>query len=115
MRKIIVGAMVSMDGVMDGGWGTAAPSIVAVSQEHALHVGLGLTIGVAGAVAMGRVLRGVLVQTNALDAFTEPLAFALHALPAGDLTFAGRIERGAADLDLTTIPEPQDRMPRNFQ
>jgi hypothetical protein len=32
---------------------------------------------------------------------TERLAFALHALLAGDLRFAGRIERGAADLDLT--------------
>jgi hypothetical protein len=29
------------------------------------------------------------------------LAVALHALLAGDLTFAGRIERGAADLNLT--------------
>jgi predicted permease len=35
-----------------------------------VHVGLGLTMGVAGAVAMGQVLRGVLVQTNALDPFT---------------------------------------------
>src|SRR6185503_3066369 len=31
----------------------------------------------------------------------EPLAFALHALLAGDLTFAGYIELGAADRDLT--------------
>jgi hypothetical protein len=35
-----------------------------------VHVGLGLTIGVAGGVAMAQVLRGVLVQTNALDRFT---------------------------------------------
>jgi hypothetical protein len=37
-----------------------------------VHIGLGLTIGVAGGVAMGQVLRGVLVQTSALD----PLTFA---------------------------------------
>src|SRR5436309_11278632 len=31
----------------------------------------------------------------------QPLALALHALPAGNLTFAGGIERSAANLDLT--------------
>src|SRR5216117_996891 len=31
----------------------------------------------------------------------KPLAFALHALPAGNLTFAGGIERGVVDLNLT--------------
>src|SRR5437667_3653986 len=31
----------------------------------------------------------------------SPLALALHALPAGNLTFAGGIERSAANLDLT--------------
>jgi putative ABC transport system permease protein len=35
-----------------------------------VHVGLGLTIGVAGAAAVGQVLRGVLVQTQVLDAMT---------------------------------------------
>src|SRR6266550_1196749 len=30
-----------------------------------------------------------------------PLALALHALPAGNLTFAGGIERSVANLDLT--------------
>src|SRR5439155_7038016 len=36
-----------------------------------------------------------------IDGVGKPLAFALHALPAGSLTFAGRIERGVVDLDLT--------------
>src|SRR6059036_1859298 len=31
----------------------------------------------------------------------SPLALALHALPAGNLTFAGGIERSVANLDLT--------------
>jgi putative ABC transport system permease protein len=35
-----------------------------------VHVGLGLAIGVAGAAAAGQLLRGVLVQTQALDATT---------------------------------------------
>jgi predicted permease len=35
-----------------------------------VQVGLGLVLGVAGAAAMGQVLRGVLVQTSALDPFT---------------------------------------------
>ena len=47
-----------------------------------VHVGLGLTIGVAGAVAMGRVLRGVLVQTNALDPFTFAIVVVLLAVVA---------------------------------
>jgi putative ABC transport system permease protein len=34
-----------------------------------VQVGFGLTLGVAGAVATGQVLRGVLVQTSALDPF----------------------------------------------
>jgi putative ABC transport system permease protein len=47
-----------------------------------VHVGLGLTIGVAGAVAMGQVLRGVLVQTNALDPFTFASVVVLLAVVA---------------------------------
>ena len=47
-----------------------------------VHVGLGLTIGVAGAVAMGQVLRGVLVQTNALDPFTFAIVVVLLAVVA---------------------------------
>ena len=45
-----------------------------------VHIGLGLTIGVAGAVAMGQVLRGVLVQTNALDPFTFAIVVVLLAV-----------------------------------
>ena len=47
-----------------------------------VHVGLGLAIGVAGAVAMGQVLRGVLVQTNALDLFTFARVVVLLAVVA---------------------------------
>jgi ABC-type antimicrobial peptide transport system permease subunit len=47
-----------------------------------VHVGLGLTIGVAGAVAMGQVLRGVLAQTNALDLFTFASVVVLLAVVA---------------------------------
>jgi len=47
-----------------------------------VHVGLGLTIGVAGAVAMGQALRGVLVQTNALDPFTFASVVVLLAVVA---------------------------------
>jgi putative ABC transport system permease protein len=47
-----------------------------------VHVGLGLTIGLAGAVAMGQVLRGVLVQTNALDPFTFASVVVLLAVVA---------------------------------
>jgi putative ABC transport system permease protein len=47
-----------------------------------VHVGLGLTMGVAGAVAMGQVLRGVLVQTNALDPVTFASVVALLAMVA---------------------------------
>jgi putative ABC transport system permease protein len=47
-----------------------------------LHVGLGLSIGVAGAVAMGQVLRGVLVQTNALDPVTFAIVVVLLAVVA---------------------------------
>ena len=46
------------------------------------RVGLGLTLGVAGAVAMGQVLRGVLVQTNPLDPFTFALVVVLLAVVA---------------------------------
>jgi ABC-type antimicrobial peptide transport system permease subunit len=47
-----------------------------------VHVGLGLTIGLAGAVAMGQVLRGVLVQTKALDPFTFASVVVLLAVVA---------------------------------
>jgi putative ABC transport system permease protein len=47
-----------------------------------VHVGLGLTIGLAGAVAMGQVLRGVLVQTNPLDPFTFASVVVLLAVVA---------------------------------
>lgn len=47
-----------------------------------VHVGLGLTIGVAGAAAMGQVLRGVLVQTNALDPVTFASVVVLLAVVA---------------------------------
>src|ERR687892_1423424 len=36
-----------------------------------------------------------------IDGVGKPLALALHALLAGNLTFAGGIERSAANLDLT--------------
>src|SRR2546429_10021714 len=36
-----------------------------------------------------------------IDGVGKPSALALHALPAGNLTFAGGIERSAANLDLT--------------
>src|SRR5207253_6160050 len=36
-----------------------------------------------------------------IDGVGKPLALALHALPAGSLTFAGGIERSVANLDLT--------------
>src|SRR5439155_5394213 len=36
-----------------------------------------------------------------IDGVGKPLALALHALPAGNLTFAGGIERSVANLDLT--------------
>lgn len=35
-----------------------------------VHLGLGLTLGIAGAMAAGQLLRGVLVQTSALDPTT---------------------------------------------
>src|SRR5262245_9297464 len=43
------------------------------------------------------------------------LAFALHALLAGDLTFAGRIERGVADLDFSAalVVSDHDARARN--
>jgi predicted permease len=47
-----------------------------------VHVGLGLTIGVAGGVAMGQVLRGLLVQTNALDSVTFASVVVLLAVVA---------------------------------
>ena len=47
-----------------------------------VHVGLGLTIGVAGALAVGQVLRGVLVQTNALHPFTFASVVVLLAVVA---------------------------------
>jgi putative ABC transport system permease protein len=47
-----------------------------------VHVGLGLTIGVAGGIAMGPVLRGVLVQTNALDPVTFASVVVLLAVVA---------------------------------
>ena len=47
-----------------------------------VHVGLGLAIGVAGAAAVGQVLRGVLVQTNALDPFTFASVVVLLAVVA---------------------------------
>ncbi len=37
-----------------------------------------------------------------MDSVGKPLALALHALPAGNLTCAGGIERSVADLDLTS-------------
>src|SRR5204863_9920021 len=36
-----------------------------------------------------------------IDSVGKPLALALHALPAGNLTFAGGLERSVANLDLT--------------
>jgi hypothetical protein len=36
-----------------------------------------------------------------IDGVGKPLALALHALPAGNLTFAGGIKRSVANLDLT--------------
>jgi len=36
-----------------------------------------------------------------IDGVGKPLALALHALRAGNLTFAGGIERSVANLDLT--------------
>src|SRR5258708_19810162 len=47
-----------------------------------VHVCLGLTIGLAGAVAMGQGLPGVLVQTNALDPFTFASVVVLLAVGA---------------------------------
>lgn len=47
-----------------------------------VHVGLGLTIGVAGGVAMGQILRGVLVRTNPLDPYTFAGVVVLLALVA---------------------------------
>lgn len=47
-----------------------------------VHVALGLAIGVAGAVAMGQVLRGALVQTNALDPLTFVSVVVLLAVVA---------------------------------
>jgi len=41
-----------------------------------------------------------------------PLAFTLHARLTGDLTVAGRIECGAADLDLTVALVVSDHDPR---
>jgi hypothetical protein len=40
-------------------------------------------------------------STFFLDGVGKPLALAVHALLAGNLTFAGGIERSAANLDLT--------------
>jgi predicted permease len=51
--------------------GAQRPQVVWLFLRGTLvHVGLGLAIGVAGAVAMGQVLRGALVQTNPMDPFT---------------------------------------------
>src|SRR5437879_13857698 len=36
-----------------------------------------------------------------IDGVGKPLALALHALPAGNLTFAGGIEHSVATLDLS--------------
>jgi predicted permease len=47
-----------------------------------VHVSIGLAIGIAGAVATGQVLRGVLVQTSALDPFTFAMVVALLAVVA---------------------------------
>jgi putative ABC transport system permease protein len=47
-----------------------------------VHVALGLTIGVAGALAMGQVLRGVLVQVDALDPVTFVSVIVLLAVVA---------------------------------
>jgi predicted permease len=51
-------------------------------RDTLVQVGLGLTIGVAGGVAMGQVLRGVLVQTNALDPVTFASVVVLLAVVA---------------------------------
>jgi putative ABC transport system permease protein len=47
-----------------------------------VHVGLGLTMGVGGALAMGQLLRGVLVQTNPLDPYTFTSVLVLLAVVA---------------------------------
>jgi putative ABC transport system permease protein len=47
-----------------------------------VHVGLGLTMGVAGALAIGQLLRGLLVQTNPLDPYTFTLVVVLLAVVA---------------------------------
>jgi putative ABC transport system permease protein len=47
-----------------------------------MHAGLGLIIGVAGAIAMAQVLRGVLVQVDALDPLTFASVVVLVALVA---------------------------------
>src|SRR3981189_1744900 len=41
------------------------------------------------------------VSGHRIDGVGKPLALALHALPAGNLTFAGGIEPRVANLDLT--------------
>ena len=41
------------------------------------------------------------VEGHWLDGVGKPLALALHALPAGKLTFAGGIERSITNLDRT--------------
>jgi ABC-type antimicrobial peptide transport system permease subunit len=51
-------------------------------RDTLVHVGLGLTIGVAGAAAVGQALRAVLVQTNALDPFTFASVVVLLAVVA---------------------------------
>jgi hypothetical protein len=42
-----------------------------------------------------------LLVLTGLNSVGKPLAPALHVLPAGNLTFAGGIERSVANLDLT--------------
>ena len=42
-----------------------------------------------------------MAKRHRIDGVGKPLALALHALPAGHLTFAGGIERSVANLDLT--------------
>src|SRR5437762_12895179 len=40
-------------------------------------------------------------SAHRIDGVGKPLALALHALPAGNLTFAGGSQRSVANLDLT--------------
>ena len=62
-----------------------------------VHVGLGLSIGVAGGVAMGQILRGVLLQTSALDPFTFASAVVLLAAVAGVACLAPTWRASALD------------------